>query len=85
MSKITDAVSLGFDPAQGQSFMDEAASISRQIASDAIDAAIARGGNALAIIDAQTSLSLGDTARLTANYDGATQDYRDAYDKAAAA
>jgi len=81
-SKVADAVTLGFDPVRGQELMDEAAGIAQQLATEAIDAAIARGGNSSTILSAQTILMLGDTARLGGDFDQAIQDYRDALDRA---
>jgi len=75
--------SIGLVPAQNDaltSIMDDFAGIARQLASDAIDAAISGGGDAVKIADAQQSLADGDTLRASAAA-GALGDYKDAASK----
>jgi hypothetical protein len=79
-TKVQDAVNLypGLDPAQGATLMDEGAAIARELATNAIDAAIARGGGLLSILAAQTSRTSGDTVRLLGDYITAIGDYQSA-------
>jgi hypothetical protein len=80
VNDIQNAVDMspGLDPAQGWTLMDEAASIARQLATEAIDAAIARGGNPTAIADAEARRSEGDTERAANNFQAATNKYKNA-------
>ena len=65
--------------------MDDLAGIARQIASDAIDAAIARSGDATKILDAQLSLADGDPLRASGDFKDAVNKYKDALAKAESA
>jgi len=69
VGEIEAAVDDGMDPVQGAQIMDDMAEIARLMAVEAIDDAIARGG------DAQQSLAAGDALR-------AAGDYKDALAKA---
>ena len=84
VDRIQDAMneSPGLPAAQAHPLMDEAAGIARQLANDELNAAILRLGNPVAILDAQTDISNGDTQRLGSNYRQATSYYRSALQSA---
>jgi len=73
------------DPAQGSQLMDDLAGIARQLASDAIDAATAGGGDPVKILDSEQSLSDGDSLRALGQFKDAVNKYKDALAKAESA
>ena len=77
------AVTFGLlDAALGAELMDRAAELARLLAVDAIDQAIARGGNPLVITQAQQALADGDALRASGAFKDAVNKYKDALAKA---
>ena len=62
--------------------MDQFAAIARQLAVDAIDQAIAQGGDSGEINDAQQALAEGDALRASEAFKDAVANYKDALAKA---
>ena len=63
VGSICDAVvEEGLDPVQGTQLMDKLAGVARQLAVEAIDAAVAAGGDQDAIDEAEVSLIVGSTS-----------------------
>lgn len=80
------AVSDGLlDPVQGTQLMDEFAAIARQLAVDALDQAIASGGDPGPINEAQQALAEGDVLRSLGAFKNAVNKYKDALAKAESA
>ncbi len=80
VGSICDAVNdEGLDPGEGTQLMDVLAGIARQLAVEAIDEAIAAGGNEDDIAEAQASLDIGDVLRMMAS--GACDLFKDAVDE----
>ena len=89
VGSICDAVvEEGLDPVQGTQLMDKLAGIARQLAVEAIDEAIAAGGDQDAIDEAEVSLIVGDALRELGNagvceaFKDAVNFYKDALAKA---
>ena len=76
------AVKDGLLGAEGTDLMDRLAAIAAQIAQDAIDEAIARGGDPATIADAQAALDDGDALRASGAFKDAVGKYKDALAKA---
>ena len=79
------AVSEGFDEALGNHLMNQLAGINRRMAQDAIDLAVASGGDSGDIEDAVDSLGEGDDLRSEGKYKDAAAKYKDALSKAESA
>ena len=73
------------DPTQGIQLMDQFAGIAQQIAADALDEAIAQGGDPGEINDAQQALDEGDGLRASEAFKDAVNKYKDALSKAESA
>jgi hypothetical protein len=71
--------------AEGAALMGDLAEAGRLLADGAIADAIARGGNAAKIAEAQGALAAGDARRAAGRYKDALSRYKDAYSKAAGA
>ena len=69
-------------PDEGARLMDILAAVARQVAVEALDEAIARGGDADDISDAKDSLAEGDDLRSSSDYKDALNKYKDALSKA---
>jgi len=82
---VEAAVNEGLDPGKGAQLMDNFAGIARQIAVNAIDEAVAAGGNPGEISDAQQSLADGDPLRTSGDFKDAVNKYKDALSKAESA
>ena len=79
---------IGLDPAQDPiltDLMDQLAGLAQQLASDALDQAIAQGGDPTVIADAQQALVEGDTLRASGAFKDAVNKYKDALAKAESA
>ena len=93
VGNIEDAVgdleaAIGLDPAQDPTLtdrMDQLAGVARQLATEALDQAIAQGGDPTAIADAQQALAEGDTLRASGAFKDAVSKYKDALAKAESA
>ena len=72
------AVIEGLDPADGEELMDALAGIARQLAVDAINQAIASGGDEVKIATAEQALDDGDELRTAGAYKDAVNEYKDA-------
>jgi hypothetical protein len=70
------------DPVQGAEFMDLLAGIAKQIAEDALDQAIAGGGDQEKIDEAQLALEDGDLLRASEAFVDAVNAYKDALEEA---
>jgi len=79
------AVNEELDPGVGTQLMDTLAGIARQLAVNAIDEAVAAGGDSGEISDAQQSLADGDALRTSGDYKDAVNKYKDALSKAESA
>ena len=75
----------GLDQPQGEQIINQLLDVSRQLADDAIDAAIARGGDVVKIEDAQQFLADGDPLRALGQFKNAANEYKAALAKAEAA
>jgi hypothetical protein len=73
------------DPVQGAALMNELAGIARDLAVAAIHDAVARGGDADRIDEAQTDLAEADTLRASGEFTDAVDKYKDALVKAESA
>ncbi len=89
VGSICDAVlDEGLDPDQGTELMDKLAGVARQLAVEAIDEAIAAGGDQDAIDEAEATLVVGDALRELGNsgvceaFKDAVNAYKDALAKA---
>ena len=82
MGDLEAAVSEGLDPVEGASLMDQTVGIGRVVAETAIADAIARGGDAGKISDAQQSFNEGDTLRASGAYKDAVAKYGSAVSNA---
>lgn len=83
MAELAAAVSSGdLGTGQGSSLMDRVTGAGRQVAVDAIGAAVARGGNGAKIAEAEQALADGDALRAGGAYKAAVNVYKDAVDKA---
>lgn len=69
-------------PDQGTQLMNQFTAIARQLASDALDEAIAQDGDPDVIEDAQQALSEGDSLRASGAFKDAVNKYKDALSKA---
>ncbi len=76
------AISQGLDPAEAIRLMVNLAGVARQLAEEAIDEAIARGGDPVKIQEAQDALAGGDALRLGQAFKDAAAQYKDAIAKA---
>ncbi len=79
------AVNEGLDPTQGGLLMDQLTGSVRQLAVDAIDQAIAQGGDLAEINQAQVLLDDGDVLRASESFKEAVSKYKDALAKAESA
>ena len=80
---IEAAINEGLDLMQGIELMDQLAGIARQVATDALDQAIARGADPTVVADAQQALDDGDFLRASgAFFKDAVNKYKDALAKA---
>jgi len=70
------------DSTQGIQLMDQFSGIARQMAVNAIDDAIAQGGDADDISEAQDLLAEGDALRASNGFEDAVDSYEDAVEKA---
>ncbi len=78
VGSICDAVvEEGLDPVQGTQLMDKLAGVARQLAVEAIDEAVAAGGDQDAIDEAEVSLIVGDALRELGN-SGVCEAFKDA-------
>ena len=68
----------GLDPVVGAALMDEATGMARVLAEQATAEAMARGGDAEKIDDAQRALADGDTLRASEAFKDAVAKYKDA-------
>ena len=83
VGEIDAAVSSGdLTAAEGASLNERVTGAGRQIAVEAIDAAVARNGNAGKIAEARTALSQGDALRASGANKDAVNKYKDAAGKA---
>jgi subtilisin family serine protease len=83
VGEIDAAVSSGdLTAAEGASLNERVVGAGRQVAVEAIDAAVARNGNAAKIADARRSLAEGDTLRASGRNKDAVNKYKDAAGKA---
>jgi serine protease AprX len=83
VGEIDAAVSSGdLTAAEGASLNERVTGAGRQIAVEAIDAAVARGGNAGKIAEARGSLAEGDALRASGRNKDAVNKYKDAAGKA---
>ena len=93
MSNIEGAVgdleaAVGLDPTVDSDLidlMDELAGIAQQLATEALDEAIAQGGDPGDINDAQQALADGDALRASGAFKDAVNKYKDALAKAESA
>ena len=65
--------------------MDQLARTARQLAQEALDQAVAQGGDSVVIADAQQTLAEGDTLRESGAFKDAVSKYKDALAKAESA
>ena len=80
------AVSDGLlDPTQGTDLMDQLAGAARKLAVDALNQAIAQGGDPDSISDAEQALAEGDALRALGAFKDAVNAYKDALAKAESA
>ncbi len=83
MGELEAAVNDGLlDSVQGNQLMDQLTEIARVLAVEAIDEAIAQGGDAGEIGDAQQAVADGDTLRGSGAFKDAVNKYKDALAKA---
>jgi len=82
---ISNALDKGFDTVLADDYMDRLASIARELAVIAIDAAVAARGAPHRIDEGLVKLGEGDTERALPEYSTAAQKYDDAANKANAA
>lgn len=73
------------DPTQGTQLMDQFAAIARQFAVDALNQAIAQGGDPTKISEAQQALADGDALKASGTFKDAVNKYKDALAKAESA
>ena len=66
------------DPVEGADRMDELAEIARRVASDAVNRAIAQGGDPQELAEAQQALADGDALRATGEFKDAVNEYKNA-------
>jgi subtilisin family serine protease len=86
VGEIDSAVSSGdLTAAQGASLMERVTGAARQLAVEAIDAAVARNGNAAKIAEARQALAQGDALRSSGANKEAVNKYKDAAGKAESA
>ena len=76
------ALGEGFDAARATQLMDSLAACALQLAQEAIDEAIARGGDPVKIQQAQGALASGDVLRFADGFKDAVALYKDAISKA---
>jgi len=82
VGKIEDAVKEGLPDEEGNLLMDDIAGSAYQLATTAIDEAIAQGGDPEKIAEAQEKLLQGDDKRTDEQFKDAVKKYKDAIDKA---
>ncbi len=70
------------DPTSGNEYMDQLAAVARLLANNAVNEAIARGGDSSQIAAAQQSLADGDSLRASGAFIDATAEYRGALSQA---
>ncbi len=85
IGELEAAIDEGLDPAEGAELMDQLLAIARKTAVDALDQAIALGGDPGEISDAQQALSEGDALRTSSAFKDAANKYKDALSKAESA
>ncbi len=86
MGDLEAAVQDGLlDATEGAQLMDQLAGVAQQLAENAINEAIAQGGNATTIAEAQLALALGDALRASGAFKDAVNKYKDALAKAESA
>jgi hypothetical protein len=79
VADLEAAVAAGLlDPAQGTQLMDELAGVARQLATKALDEAIAQGGNPDKINEGEQARTEGDTLRALRAFASAVDKYKDA-------
>ena len=80
--QLTDSSRLWTMDYWGEKLMDQLAGIARQMAVDAINLAIAKGGDTKKITEAQDRLLEGDVHRSAKEFKDAVSKYKDALSKA---